>query len=167
MRDTVSSSTFDNDPYAKPQLPANARYIELDDFSRPGTPVLSGNGNLRTASAKRRSRPYFPNTLWTRAFFITVIIETIATVAIETYDLRTSSSPPTLQLQTNLPKAGSSLAFPPTSPTSAKTMAPSVSAPSSASTSSPSSTNSVSPTMPYAARIHSSSSGCASVTWAC
>jgi hypothetical protein len=91
MRDTVSSSTFDNDPYAKPSLPANARYIELDDFSRPGTPVLGGNGNLRTASAKRRARSYFPNTLWTRAFFITVIIETIATVAIETYDPRTSS----------------------------------------------------------------------------
>lgn len=87
MRDKVSSAahTFQNDPYAKPPLPQNGRYIELDDFSRPGSPTPVLNGNLRSASGKRRSRVYFPNTLWTRAFFTTVIIETIATVAIETY----------------------------------------------------------------------------------
>lgn len=89
MRDTVSSvaahiSTFDNDPYAKPPLPQSSRYIELDDFSRPSSPVL--NGDLRAAAGKRSSRVYFPNTLWTRTFFTTVIIETIATVAIETYE---------------------------------------------------------------------------------
>ncbi|KAJ5681467.1 uncharacterized protein N7477_001407 [Penicillium maclennaniae] len=91
MRDTVSSviarTTFDNDPNAKPPLPQSGRYIELDDFSRPESPVLDAtlNENLRAAAGQRRSRVYFPNTLWTRTFFTTVIIETIATVAIESW----------------------------------------------------------------------------------
>ncbi|KAJ5162028.1 hypothetical protein N7492_007420 [Penicillium capsulatum] len=71
------SSTF-----PKRKLPVQSgRYLELNDFSVP-VPAQ----NQPETPGKTRS-VYIPNTLWTRLFAATVIIETVLTVAIENWVL--------------------------------------------------------------------------------
>lgn len=88
MRHTAGSNAAsysgrrDNQSSLVPVSHKKQTYIEINDFSRPDTPVPDGNSCA--PSEKHHSRLYFPNTLWTRTFLITVILETIVTVAIET-----------------------------------------------------------------------------------
>ena len=78
----ASARTRSSVAFAKSALSThNDRYIELDDFAAPTSPVASGN--QRTVPLKRRRKLYIPQTLWTRAFAITGIIETVITVGIE------------------------------------------------------------------------------------
>jgi hypothetical protein len=82
----ASSKTHDNVAFTKYGLPMQSdRYIELDDFSAPSSPDL--NRHRHSAPKKRRRSIYIPNTLWTCSFAITVILETILTVAIERCEL--------------------------------------------------------------------------------
>ncbi|KAJ5378641.1 hypothetical protein N7509_011760 [Penicillium cosmopolitanum] len=89
MRHTAGSNAAsysgrrDNQSSLVPVSHKKQTYIEINDFSRPDTPVPDGNSCA--PSEKHHSRLYFPNTLWTRTFLITVILETIVTVAIETW----------------------------------------------------------------------------------
>ena len=57
-------------------------YIELDDFPSSMDYVHNDGGHVTLFKKKRRSI-YVPNTLWTRSFGTTVILETLATVGIE------------------------------------------------------------------------------------
>lgn len=80
----ASTNQRTNFAYSKSPLPPHSdRYVELEDFSTPSSPVL--NAHHQSSPAKKRRRLYIPNTLWTRSFAITVILETILTVGIERY----------------------------------------------------------------------------------
>jgi hypothetical protein len=100
MRHTVGSNAAsysvrrDNQSSLVPSSHKKETYIEIHDFSRPDTPVHDGNSCA--PPEKHRSRLYFPNTLWTRTFLITVILETIVAVSIETLIalLRSNSASP-------------------------------------------------------------------------
>jgi hypothetical protein len=85
----ASSSERTNFAYAKPSLPQSDRYVELEDFYAPSDPAQ--DARHRSSPPKRR-RLYIPNTLWTRSFAITVILETILTVGIERYKHRMRTS---------------------------------------------------------------------------
>ena len=70
-------------PFSKSALSIhNRRYIELDDFPSSTDHVHNDGGHVTSSKKKRRSI-YVPNTLWTRSFGTTVILETLATVGIE------------------------------------------------------------------------------------
>lgn len=70
-------------PFSKSGLSIhNDRYIELSDFPSLTDHVYNDRGHVASSKKKRRSI-YVPNTLWTRSFGITVILETLATVGIE------------------------------------------------------------------------------------
>ncbi|CAI7567426.1 uncharacterized protein N7487_002875 [Penicillium crustosum] len=64
----------------------NSKESEICTYSVPLSPVMSEQNHHK---APNHSRPllYVPNTLWTRLFATTVIIETILTVAIESWIL--------------------------------------------------------------------------------
>jgi hypothetical protein len=68
-------------PFSKSAL-SIGRYIELDDFPSSTDHVHNDLGHV-TSSKKKRGSIYVPNTLWTRSFGTTVILETLATVGIE------------------------------------------------------------------------------------
>ncbi|KAJ5176783.1 uncharacterized protein N7482_002660 [Penicillium canariense] len=61
----------------------NGQYIELDDFASSTNPVHNDRGHV-TSKTGRRSI-YIPNTFWTRSFATAVILETLATVGIESW----------------------------------------------------------------------------------
>lgn len=61
----------------------NGPYVELDDFNGPADSIPSQSRS--NASKSSRSKFYFPNTLWSRSFAIIGVIETLFTVAIETW----------------------------------------------------------------------------------
>lgn len=77
-----SSNERTNFAYTKSSLPQSDQYVELDVFYPPSSPAQ--DARYRSSPAKRR-RVYIPNTLWTRAFAMTVILETILTFGIERY----------------------------------------------------------------------------------
>lgn len=68
----------------------NGTYIELSELSEPGTPIPDKDPCV--SHEKFHSWLYFPNTLWTRTFLITVILETIVAVAIETLIIQLRSN---------------------------------------------------------------------------
>ncbi|GIJ91886.1 hypothetical protein Asppvi_010861 [Aspergillus pseudoviridinutans] len=72
-------------PFSKTAL-SIGRYIELDDFPSSTNHVHNDRGHVTSSKKKRRSI-YLPNTLWTRSFGTTVILETLATVGIESWVL--------------------------------------------------------------------------------
>lgn len=65
----------------------NGHYVELDDLGVATSPVGNHDevNDPRYASApkKKDRKIYIPNTLWTRFFAVTGIIETLGTVGIE------------------------------------------------------------------------------------
>ncbi|KAJ5461572.1 uncharacterized protein N7458_003124 [Penicillium daleae] len=62
----------------------NGKYIELDDFTSKTNQVRNDRGHVTSSRNGRRSI-YIPNTLWTRSFATAVVLETLATVGIESW----------------------------------------------------------------------------------
>ncbi|KKK18686.1 hypothetical protein ARAM_001190 [Aspergillus rambellii] len=68
----------------------NVHVVEFGDF---GTPTSAGLKDDQPGTPqKRRRRLYIPNTLWTRSFAITGIIETVITVGIESWIIMSISN---------------------------------------------------------------------------
>ncbi|KAJ5712904.1 uncharacterized protein N7483_010085 [Penicillium malachiteum] len=63
----------------------NGQYVELDDLGVATSPVLNDDAHYPSTPKKQSSKMYMPNTLWTRLFAMTGIIETLGTVGIESW----------------------------------------------------------------------------------
>ncbi|KAJ5697285.1 hypothetical protein N7488_010969 [Penicillium malachiteum] len=84
-------------PSAKTRLSAaffsthnNGQYVELDDLGVATSPVVNEDTHYdpqyaSTTPKTKGTKIYMPNTLWTRLFAITGIIETLGTVGIESW----------------------------------------------------------------------------------
>ncbi|KAJ5106316.1 hypothetical protein N7456_002991 [Penicillium angulare] len=62
----------------------NGQYIELDDLGVATSPI-GEEARYASAPKAKSKKLYIPNTLWTRLFAITGIIETLGTVGIESW----------------------------------------------------------------------------------
>ncbi|GLI74923.1 hypothetical protein PoHVEF18_003172 [Penicillium ochrochloron] len=62
----------------------NRKYIELDDFAPSMDQVHNDRGHVISSKKGRRS-VYMPKTLWTRSFATAMVLETLATVGIESW----------------------------------------------------------------------------------
>ncbi|KAJ5654590.1 hypothetical protein N7490_001593 [Penicillium lividum] len=86
---SLSARTRSSVAFAKSAFsPHNNQYVELEDFGVATSPIGNDevNHDRYALPPKRRKRKfYFPQTLWTRLFATTGIIETLGTVGIESW----------------------------------------------------------------------------------